>query len=157
MKNLQISRTGRMPKRTTENRYQTNSLWLGHNSITSTANLTNFVNNTLDNPGALSWLDLSFNAISEIGDEFAEFTNLKILYLHGNKISNINSVLKLRKLLKLRTLTLHGNPIESLSNYRSYIVIILPKLLNLDFSQILAAERKKALPTGFFKTINTSD
>lgn len=105
----------------------------------------------------LSWLDLSFNEILDIGEEFGEFSNLKILYLHGNKISNINNVLKLRKLTKLRTLTLHGNPIELLSNYRSYIVIILPKLMNLDFSPIITLERKKALPTGFFKTINTSD
>lgn len=115
------------------------------------------MNNTLDNPSMLSWLDLSFNEITEIGEEFVQFSNLKIIYLHGNKMSNINNILKLRKLTKLRTLTLHGNPIELLSNYRSYIVILLPKLLNLDFSPIIMQERKKALPTEFFKTINTSN
>lgn len=153
---MQATRTGRIPKKNQENRYLTSSLWLGHNSITSTAKLQKFVNNTLASSENLSWLDLSFNAIFDIGDEIAEFPNLKILYLHGNNISNMNSILKLRKLLKLRTLTLHGNPIESLPNYRSYVITILPKILNLDFSPVISAERKKALPPGFFKIINTS-
>ena len=131
-------------------------MWLDHNSIKSTAKLKNFANSILVSSDNLSWLDLSFNALSDIEDDITEFPNLKILYIHGNNISNINSVLKLRKLLKLRTLTLHGNPVESTPNYRSCVVTILPKLLNLDFSPVISTERKKALPPGFFKIINTS-
>lgn len=113
--------------------------------------LESLVNRVLDDPTYLSWLDLSFNEINEIGEEIETFTNLKIFYLHGNKIANIADTLKLRKLQSLRSLTLHGNPIEDIPCYRGYIVHLLPQLLVLDFSPVTAAEKKKALPVGFFK------
>lgn len=107
----------------------------------------------LDDPTNLSWLDLSFNEIEQIGDDIINFPNLKIFYLHGNNISNINDVVKLKKLQTLRSLTLHGNPIENLPYYRGYIVHILPQLSALDFSAVLSAERKRAAPAGFEKMI----
>ena len=41
-----------------------------------------------------------------------DFTNLEILYLHGNSIADIKEVDKLAGLRNLRKLTLHGNGIE---------------------------------------------
>ncbi|CAL1679612.1 unnamed protein product [Lasius platythorax] len=154
-KRAQIIRTGKAPARTFKDRYVTSTLWLSNNLLSSTEGLQRLVNRVLDDPVYLSWLDLSFNEINEIGEDIEKFTNLKILYLHGNKISNIADTLRLRKLQNLRSLTLHGNPIEDVPCYRSYIVHLLPQLLVLDFSPVIAAEKKKALPVGFFKMIQS--
>lgn len=117
--------------------------------------LQHLVNRVLDDPTHLSWLDLSFNEICEIGKDIEQFPNLKILYLHGNKISNIADVLRLKKLSNLRSLTLHGNPVEDIPCYRGYVVHLLPQLLVFDFSSVIAAEKKKALPVGFAKMIRS--
>lgn len=129
----------------------TGSLWLGNNYFTSMKGLVEFAKRSLDDHAALGWLDLSFNEIGEIGEEIASFPNLKILYLHGNNVSDINDVRKLTGLRNLRSFTLHGNPVENIPYYRGYVVYILPQLTALDFSAVLAAERKKPLPVGFFK------
>lgn len=150
-KRAQIIRTGKTPIRTFKDRYVTSTLWLSNNRLSSMKGLQRLAGRVLDAPTYLSWLDLSFNEINEIGKDIEEFPNLKILYLHGNKISNIADTLKLRKLRNLRSLTLHGNPIEDIPCYRGYIVHLLPQLLVLDFSPVIAAEKKKALPVGFFK------
>lgn len=113
----------------------------------------NLAQKLLDDPSHLSWLDLSFNEIVQIADDITHFPNLKIFYLHGNNISDINDVVKLKKLSTLKSLTLHGNPIENLPYYRGYIVHILPQLTTLDFSAVLSTERKKAAPAGFYKII----
>ncbi|XP_076240756.1 leucine-rich repeat-containing protein 51 [Calliopsis andreniformis] len=155
-KRPQASRTGKIPLRTTTDRFVTSSLWLSNNSLTTMDGFENLVQKVLDDPRYLSWLDLSFNEIKKIGDEIVKFLNLKILYLHGNNISDINDVLKLKKLLNLRSLTLHGNPIENLPCYRGYIVHILPQLTALDFSAVLITEKKKAPPAGFYKMIQSS-
>lgn len=152
-KRAQIIRTGKAPVRTLKDRYVTSTLWLSNNLLSSMEGLQRLVDRVLDDPAYLSWLDLSFNEINEIGEDIEKFTNLKILYLHGNKIKNIVETLKLRKLQNLRSLTLHGNPIEDVPCYRGYIVHLLPQLLVLDFSPVIAAEKKKALPVGFFKMI----
>jgi len=152
-KRAQIIRTGKAPVRTFKDRYMTSTLWLSNNLLSSMEGLQRLVDKVLNDPIYLSWLDLSFNEISEIGEDIEKFINLKILYLHGNKISNIADTLRLRKLQNLRSLTLHGNPIEDVPCYRGYIIHLLPQLLVLDFSPVIAAEKKKALPTGFFKMI----
>ncbi|XP_011168324.1 leucine-rich repeat-containing protein 51 [Solenopsis invicta] len=149
----QVIRTGKAPVRTLKDRYVTSTLWLSNNLLSSMEGLQRLAERVLDDPAYLSWLDLSFNEIKEIGEDVEKFTNLKILYLHGNKITNIADSLKLRKLQNLRSLTLHGNPIEDVPCYRGYIVHLLPQLLVLDFSPVIAAEKKKALPVGFFKMI----
>ncbi|KAL6261373.1 hypothetical protein P5V15_006469 [Pogonomyrmex californicus] len=154
-KRAQIIRTRKAPVRTFKDRYVTSTLWLSNNLLKSMDGLQRLVDRILDDPEYLSWLDLSFNEISEIGEEIKKFSNLKILYLHGNKIANIADTLKLTKLQNLRSLTLHGNPIEDIPCYRGYIVHLLPQLLVLDFSPVISAEKKKALPIGFFKMIQS--
>lgn len=46
------------------------------------------------------------------------FFNLSVLYLHGNSIHRLGEVNKLAVLPRLRSLTLHGNPIEEEKGYR---------------------------------------
>ncbi|KZC10448.1 PREDICTED: leucine-rich repeat-containing protein 51-like [Dufourea novaeangliae] len=152
-KRPQAARTGKIPLRTPTDRFVTCSLWLSNNLLTSMDGFESFAHKLLDEPVYLSWLDVSFNEIKQIGDDIMKFPNLKIIYLHGNNISNINDVVKLKNLQNLRSLTLHGNPIENLQYYRGYIVHILPQLSALDFSAVLSAEKKRAPPAGFYKVI----
>lgn len=147
---------GKLPTRTNRNRFLTSSLWLSNNALKSLDNLEQLVDSTLERPKDLKWLDLSYNQLTDISNNLLNYHNLTILYLHGNNISNMNVLLPLRKLTNLKSLTLHGNPIERMSEYRRYIAAILPQISNLDFSPILDCERRRALPTGFYKTINVN-
>jgi len=69
-------------------------------------------------PEDIAWLDLSFNDISEVSEDILEFPNLKMIYLHGNKIKRFADLARLQHLPNLYSLTLHGNPIENYPNYR---------------------------------------
>ncbi|XP_017893374.1 leucine-rich repeat-containing protein 51-like isoform X1 [Ceratina calcarata] len=152
-KRPQSVRTGKIPLRTPADRFVTCSLWLSNNSLSSLDGFENLVRQVLDEPFHLSWLDISFNELATIGDDITKFPNLKICYLHGNNITDINDVVKLKKLQNLKSLTLHGNPIGHLPFYRGYVVHILPQLTSLDFSAVLSTERKKAAPAGFYKKV----
>lgn len=50
----------------------------------------------------------------------------------------------LRQLPKLRKLTLHGNPVEEVKNYRYFVIELLPTLKELDFCPITKLDRQKA-------------
>lgn len=70
---------------------------------------------------------------------------MKVLYLHGNSIDKISEIDKLSSLRSLRTLTLHGNPIEEdVSGYRQYVVSKLPQLKQFDFSAVTKQDRASA-------------
>lgn len=68
--------------------------------------------------------------------------------MHGNYIKNVEEVLKLKPLLQLRTLTLHGNPISRIENYRRYVLFYLPQIRSLDFSLITLQNRSAVPPVG---------
>lgn len=67
-----------------------------------------------------------------------------MLYLHGNTIFNIEQTDILASLRKLKSLTLHGNPVEASPGYRFYIVSSLPHLQTFDFSGVTKEERESA-------------
>ena len=150
---MQSSRVGRLPQRSRKGRFLTSSLWLSNNSLPSTTRLGDLTLRFLERPAELRWLDLAYNRLRTVDDEILGYERLTILYLHGNDIADMRSIVKLRTLKKLRSLTLHGNPIERMPSYRRYVLAILPQLTCLDFSPIIDAERRRALPVGFHKTI----
>ncbi|XP_058807068.1 leucine-rich repeat-containing protein 51-like [Phymastichus coffea] len=150
---VQSTRVGKLPDLSVNERYLTSSLWLSNNVFSSCAGLDNLAKHFLEDPTELRWLDLAYNRIGDLDDELLKFKNLTILYLHGNLLSDMKSIVKLRSLTNLRNLTLHGNPIEQMPAYRRYIVAILPWITNLDFSPVIDTEKKRALPTGFHKTV----
>jgi len=88
----------------------------------------------------LQWLDMSFNQLTTVEPELLKFTNLKALYLHGNVIRKLPAVERLRKLPKLLSLTLNGNPIESKKIYRCFVIGALTQLRSLDHSTITEEE-----------------
>ena len=73
-----------------------------------------------------------------------QLPNLTVLYFHGNNIDAITQVDKLSALTKLRSLALHGNPIEIIEGYRQYVLSRIHHLKTFDFSAITKADRATA-------------
>eukprot|EP00441_Pelagodinium_beii_P044526 CAMPEP_0197621182 /NCGR_PEP_ID=MMETSP1338-20131121/1797_1 /TAXON_ID=43686 ORGANISM="Pelagodinium beii, Strain RCC1491" /NCGR_SAMPLE_ID=MMETSP1338 /ASSEMBLY_ACC=CAM_ASM_000754 /LENGTH=247 /DNA_ID=CAMNT_0043190543 /DNA_START=36 /DNA_END=779 /DNA_ORIENTATION=- len=123
----------------------TTSVKLNNNMLESAVGLPQALETAMPNPLLnLQWLDISFNQLVTIEADLLRFLNLKALYLHGNCISRLSSVERLRKLPKLLSLTLNGNPIESSKIYRCYVIGALPALKSLDHSTITDDEVKNA-------------
>ncbi len=90
------------------------------------------------------WLDLSFNLITKITDEFIELLpNILTLYLHANKISKLSEIKKLGQFQALKSLTVYGNPVEENKHYRNMVIYTCKNLQQLDFTPITGSQRKK--------------
>ncbi|XP_045466081.1 leucine-rich repeat-containing protein 51-like isoform X2 [Harmonia axyridis] len=147
-------RTGSVPERgVAKKKLLTRSIWLNNNKLKSIKNLEQIVDSILEVPSQLSWIDFSFNYIKDIDDCILNYPHLKILYFHGNCISKLTELMKLRKLKNLKTVTFHGNPISNIPMYRVSIMHILPQILNLDFFPIIKNEKLTPPPTETLKII----
>jgi len=123
----------------------TTSVKLNNNLLESAVGLPQALESAMPNPLLnLQWLDISFNQLVTVEPDLLRFLNLKALYMHGNCISRLSAVDRLRKLPKLLSLTLNGNPIESSKIYRVYAIGALPGLKSLDHSTITDDEAKNA-------------
>ena len=130
-------------------------LFLDNNFIESISGLDSLTN--------LEWLDLSFNKIAKIenltkltklkvlalfSNEIVEVENLEslqeleVLRLGNNQITNKACIIYLRKLGKLRTLSLKGNPLTNLKDFDGYVSAFLPKLMYLEFKMVDERMRK---------------
>lgn len=73
-----------------------------------------------------------------------DFPELKTLYLHGNYIANLDETKKLNGFRDLQSLTLYGNPIETVPNYRLWVLGVMytytENLRRLD--QVLVTNRE---------------
>ncbi|XP_033127151.1 leucine-rich repeat-containing protein 51-like [Anneissia japonica] len=125
-------------------KYLCTSLKFNNNALTDMNNFEPVVEGLLLKPDELLWLDLSMNDLTNIDPVILMFKNLKMLYLHGNGISDHNQVDKLAAFPNLITLTLHGNPLENEPGYRQLILAKLPNLRSLDFSRVTKADRANA-------------
>lgn len=135
------------------------ALWLNQNEIVSLENLQTFVGKVLEHPIYLLWIDLSTNLITRINESFSFCPNLKMLYLHNNRIEDLNEINNLAPLPSLRYLTLFANPIsqENPEEYNSYIIQTLPRLLNLDFTPIEEIEETEIINSASVKRSIKSD
>ncbi|KAM8815934.1 leucine-rich repeat-containing protein 51 isoform 1-T3 [Rhynchonycteris naso] len=95
----------------------TQSLWLNNNALNDLRDFKHVISQLLEHPQNLAWIDLSFNDLTTIDPILTTFFNLSVLYLHGNSIQRLGEVNKLAVLPRLRSLTLHGNPIEEEKGY----------------------------------------
>merc|ERR1711988_2063319 len=133
----------RKQRRSPSGRYNSNVIRLANNSLVDTRGLYQLALDLVEAPEEIAWLDLSFNHIEEVTDDILEFPNLKMIYLHGNKISSLEDLSKLKCLPNLYSVTLHGNPLENAPEYRSSILTMLPFLKSLDFAKVTDRERGK--------------
>ncbi|KAL0212667.1 hypothetical protein RCL1_006293 [Eukaryota sp. TZLM3-RCL] len=82
----------------------------------------------------LFFIDLSNNQISRLPSPsfWTSFLNLRVLYLHDNKIPSLSLLSPLTSLTSLQVLRVSGNPLCSCSSYRHFLVNCIPSLLLLD-------------------------
>ncbi|BES96668.1 Leucine-rich repeat-containing protein [Nesidiocoris tenuis] len=131
-------------KKSSGGRYSCTSLRLNNNYLDNINGIHGLALKLLEFPEKLTWLDLSFNKLTSISPELASLKNLKIIYLHGNVLVDLLSVLKPLKMLEgLYSLTLHGNPLEERKGYRNKVIASLPHLKSLDFNNVTSADRKR--------------
>ncbi|XP_060848622.1 leucine-rich repeat-containing protein 51-like [Rhopalosiphum padi] len=141
-KPLPLRVRGAPKKNLKSNRYKTGSFWLNKNYLKNVNGLRNLADRLFEMADYLSWLDLSDNNLTSISDEFLLFPNLSMLYLHRNDIQDFVDTYKLRNLKKLRTLTLHNNPMCEISCYRSTVIHFLPNIRKLDNVVVVRSERE---------------
>lgn len=128
--------------RSSNGRYHCTALRLNNNRFTNTQLLPSLCSQFLEHPEALAWLDLSCNRIRETPKELLMLPGLRLLYLHGNRLTNLKDLIAiLAGLPELFGLTLHGNP---LPEYRHALLANLPRLRALDFSNITHLDRHRA-------------
>ncbi|XP_044143605.1 leucine-rich repeat-containing protein 51 [Bufo gargarizans] len=138
-------REGLKPIKRCENgRLTSQALRLNNNTLTDIHGFREIAEKLLSDPSRLCWIDLSFNDLSNIDPVLTAYRHLSVLNLHGNSISHLSEVDKLAALPDLKSLTLHGNPIETEKGYRSYILSLLPNLKSLDFSAVTKQDRASA-------------
>ena len=84
----------------------------------------------------LKHLNLSYNKITQVKtlSHFSERRfQLEELYLHGNKLNSVPATIgALRKILTLKHLTLHSNPLCLNTNYRKAFGDCMPQLESID-------------------------
>lgn len=115
---------------------------LGYNQIRDLAGLGKAINLVMyDSFERLQWIDLQHNYLTSVSVELGTFENLKTLYLHANFIPSIKDFTNLRGLKNLRNLTVHGNPLVRIPNFRLYFIDIFPSLRKLDTVLISKKER----------------
>uniref|UniRef100_A0A5F8GIH2 Leucine-rich repeat-containing protein 51 n=1 Tax=Monodelphis domestica TaxID=13616 RepID=A0A5F8GIH2_MONDO len=105
-------------KRSKQGKSLTQALRLNNNVLNDLSDFTQTISQLLEYPQNLAWIDLSFNDLPNIDPVLTTFLNLSVIYLHGNCMHRLTEVDKLSNLPKLRSLTLHGNPIEEEKGYR---------------------------------------
>ncbi len=88
----------------------------------------------------LQWIDVSRNKLTDISEDICKLPYLKILYVHGNNIQEIEKVTNLRNCKSLTSLSLYGNPIDHIKGYRHFIIEMCPLLEKLDSAVISEKE-----------------
>ncbi|XP_012812100.1 uncharacterized protein LOC394652 isoform X1 [Xenopus tropicalis] len=142
---LEEPRLGVRPLKRCENgKLLSQALRLNNNTLTDLKGFGETAEKLLSDPPQLRWIDLSFNDLSTIDSVLPKYRNLSVLNLHSNSIRQLSQVDKLAALPNLKSLTLHGNPIEGERGYRCYILSVLPQLKTLDFSAVTKQDRVTA-------------
>eukprot|EP00658_Telonema_sp_P-2_P027415 TRINITY_DN2116_c0_g1_i8.p1 TRINITY_DN2116_c0_g1~~TRINITY_DN2116_c0_g1_i8.p1 ORF type:complete len:149 (-),score=23.37 TRINITY_DN2116_c0_g1_i8:633-1079(-) len=124
----------------------TTCLRLCNNSLPNLDGLNDVVEELFDHTDKISWFDFSFNQLKTIDLGLLAHTNLRSVYLQGNQITDVREVLKLRVLPHLKSLALHGNPLEESKRppYRVFTAGAIRTLMKLDFCAITAQDREEA-------------
>lgn len=125
-------------------RYNSNVIRLANNNLVDTKGLYKMALDVVEYPEDIAWLDLSFNDITTVSEDILEFPALKMIYLHGNKIRKFSDLNILQQLPNMYSLTLHGNPLENVPNYRSSVICMFPQLRSLDFAKVTEDEKDSA-------------
>ena len=66
---------------------------------------------------------------------------MRTFYLHCNFIKDLKELSNLKDCKNLKSITVHGNPIEAIPNFRIYIIGILPQIKKID--TVLVSKKEK--------------
>ena len=124
------------------------SVKCNNNSFASWDGFSDAMDSCLSEPGQADFFDLSFNQLTTVDEQLGKYSNISVLYLHGNQIKKLKDLRVLKGLKNLRKLTLHGNPVENVKGYRMTVIAALPKLKQLDFTPITSNDRDLAETVG---------
>jgi hypothetical protein len=144
---LDVEETATAPKLKVKYKTYNNSVILHSNKIKSLAHVDKvfelilpevdfLINKSHTKIDLIQWIDISHNLLVDIHPDILNLPFLKILYCHANCIEEIASVTVLSQCKSLINLTLHGNPIEHIKGYRSFIIELVPFLEKLDYSLV---------------------
>ncbi|KAA6387849.1 MAG: hypothetical protein EZS28_016622, partial [Streblomastix strix] len=123
-------------------KFRATSVRLYNNGLRSIKGLKSILDQILvDGGDEVVWLDLGWNKLTQIEDELYLFPKLYSLSLQANRITDYNEIAKLRGIEPMRTLILHGNPIDQLRFYRTLTVGAAPFLKKIDSAVISPRER----------------
>lgn len=129
-------------------RFLGTALNLSNNALNTLAGADHVLTSIMVRGHELTWLDLSYNSIASVRHviEHLHFLSdsLKVLYLHANKISDPDEIFFLAHFHRLRKLSLYGNPVDQIKNYRFYVIALLPNLQILDFIAITRGDQQNA-------------
>ena len=115
---------------------------LGNNEIPSTSVLTAIPAHF--NTSNILWLDLSFNMITDIFNDFSKlFPNVTTIYLQANRISKLSEVKKLGECEHLKSLALYGNPVEERKHYKNFVIFYCKNLHQFDKSPVTKTQMKQ--------------
>lgn len=131
---------GQVSKKVVKVKQIQSQLILSYNKIGSVAALPEVLPSVMLDGFKLQWVDLSHNYLVDLDLDFSLLPDLSSLYLHCNYIKDLNQFVNLSR-NALRSLTVHGNPIETIPNFRLYLISILLQLKKLDTVLISKKER----------------
>lgn len=134
------------PKYVVRIRHITTALRLTNNALTNLDGLGEEAAIAVGDIEPISWIDISHNQLESIGAALTPFPNLKVLYLHGNKMTKLRPLLEdiSRSCPNLLKLTLFGNPVEEKKAYRWIVAHAFPRLQSLDFIRVTPRDRDLA-------------
>ncbi len=144
-KKLEEKKIGSTEEETKYTGYLGPAIKLCNNNLSTMEGFSETCQKLMENPDSIRWLDLSFNNFENVDTICALPLELEVLYLHGNAIGDIKEVAKLAKFKHLRSLTLHGNPMDEVKNYRYHVLALIPSLKSLDFAAVTKKDADTAL------------
>ena len=121
------------------------SLMLGYNKLRSITDFPIILDTIMQNSHNLQWIDISHNYLTCLDYDFKDYPHLKTLYLHCNFIADIGQLQVLQHLQELKTMTIHGNPLSAIPNFRILAISIVGELKKLDSVLISKKERDNAI------------
>lgn len=96
----------------------------------------------MEDKPSLAHINARDNTIADINIMSNDLPNLSYLNLRNNMIDNFGPVDVLSKLMNLRSLSLSGNPVEQLPNYRMEVLMRIVQLTRFDKQDVNEEERQ---------------
>jgi len=122
----------------------TTAVRLSNNKLTTIKDLDAAIDDITSDVSKIKWVDLSFNQLTSIEEALLQCPQLTTLNLHSNSIEKLKDIKLLRHFRQLKSLTLHGNPVEDHKHYRNYVLTLVPSLRSIDFSSVTKQDRRNA-------------